>query len=76
MYAMGSVAVNAVVRGPGGKVRLRALVDTGFYGDIITTRTGFRAWAWSLGMRGLGGCPTAGPPGLGTVLVRLRFWVR
>ncbi|WP_446752891.1 hypothetical protein [Vulcanisaeta sp. JCM 16161] len=34
---MGSVAVNAVVRGPGGKVRLRALVDTGFYGDIITT---------------------------------------
>jgi predicted aspartyl protease len=33
---MGSVVVDVVIRGPGGEVRLRALVDTGFYGDIIT----------------------------------------
>ncbi len=35
--AVGSVVVDVEVRGPGGGVGLRALVDTGFYGDIITT---------------------------------------
>ena len=33
---MGSVVVDVEVYGPLGGVRLRALVDTGFYGDIIT----------------------------------------
>ncbi len=37
MYTMGSVIVDVEIHGPGGGVRLRALVDTGFYGDIITT---------------------------------------
>ena len=35
--AVGSVVVDVEVRGPGGGVGLRALVDTGFYGYIITT---------------------------------------
>ncbi len=34
---MRSVAVDVELHGPGGGVKLRALVDTGFYGDIITT---------------------------------------
>ncbi|MEM4970264.1 MAG: hypothetical protein QXE01_03320 [Sulfolobales archaeon] len=36
VYAVGSVVVDVEVRGPRGGVRLRSLVDTGFYGDIIT----------------------------------------
>ncbi|MGC8988365.1 hypothetical protein [Infirmifilum sp.] len=34
---MGSIVVDVEVYGPRGGARLRALVDTGFYGDIITT---------------------------------------
>ncbi|MGC9227749.1 hypothetical protein [Caldivirga sp.] len=33
---MGSVIVDMEIRGPGGGVMLRALVDTGLYGDVIT----------------------------------------
>jgi len=33
----GTVVVDVELHGPGGGVKLRALVDTGFYGDIITT---------------------------------------
>ncbi len=35
-YTVSSVVVDVEVRGPRGRVRLRSLVDTGFYGDIIT----------------------------------------
>ena len=35
-YAAGSMVVDVEVRGPRGRVRLRSLVDTGFYGDIVT----------------------------------------
>ncbi|MCC6062333.1 MAG: hypothetical protein LM581_05145 [Desulfurococcales archaeon] len=37
MCFTGSVVVDVELHGPGGGVKLRALVDTGFYGDIITT---------------------------------------
>ena len=37
MHVVSSVIVEVEVRGPGGGVRLRALVDTGFYGDVVTT---------------------------------------
>ena len=33
----GSVVVDVELHGSGGGVKLRALVDTGLYGDIITT---------------------------------------
>jgi clan AA aspartic protease len=33
---VGSVVVDVEVRGPRGSVKLKALVDTGFYGDVIT----------------------------------------
>ncbi len=33
---MGPVIVDVRVRGSKGEVTLRALVDTGFYGDVIT----------------------------------------
>lgn len=33
---MGSTIVGVKVRGPEGEVALKALVDTGFYGDLIT----------------------------------------
>lgn len=33
---MGFVIVDVEVRGPRGGVKLKALVDTGFYGDVIT----------------------------------------
>jgi len=34
---VGATVVNVKVRGPRGEVSLRALVDAGFYGDVITT---------------------------------------
>jgi predicted aspartyl protease len=34
---MSSVIVDIKVRGSRGEVKLKAMVDTGFYGDIITT---------------------------------------
>ena len=37
MCFTGSVVVDLELHGPGGGVKLRALVDTGFYGDLITT---------------------------------------
>jgi len=37
MCFTGSVVVDVELHRPGGGVKLRALVDTGFYGDIITT---------------------------------------
>lgn len=34
---MGSVTVNVRIRGSRGETLLKAIIDTGFYGDIITT---------------------------------------
>jgi len=71
--AVGSVVVDVEIHGPRGNVKLKALIDTGFYEDVITVPERVRGLGIEFRYERVRRFPTVGLSRLGTVAARL-WW--